>query len=139
MSKGYSLAGLRFGYGIGAKNLIAGLMKVKDSYNVDAVSTAAATAAIKDQGYFKGNVEKVKSQRVVLTDELVKLGFTVQASEANFVLAQCGRAEQLYEKLTQMDVFVRYFNIEGLADKLRITIGTKEQNEKLIKALKEVV
>ena len=63
MSKGYSLAGLRFGYAIAQPRLVAGLMKVKDSYNVDAVAVAAATAAIKDQQYFKANIEKIKAQR----------------------------------------------------------------------------
>ena len=60
LSKGYSLAGLRFGYAIAHKDLIDGLLKVKDSYNVDAVAIALATAAIKDQAYFRQNVEKIK-------------------------------------------------------------------------------
>ena len=138
MSKGYSLAGLRFGYGIGPKELIAGLMKVKDSYNVDAISIAAATAAIKDQKYFLENAEKVKSERERLTIAMREMGFAVPDSDTNFILAQYDDgAEQLYNELVQMEIFVRYFKIEGLRDKLRITVGTKEQNDKLIAALKK--
>jgi histidinol-phosphate aminotransferase len=138
MSKGYSLAGLRFGYGIGPKELIAGLMKVKDSYNVDAISIAAATAAIKDQEYFLKNVEKVKSERERLTIAMREMGFAVPDSDTDFILAQYDDgAEQLYNKLVRMEIFVRYFKIEGLQDKLRITVGTREQNDKLIAALKK--
>jgi len=141
MSKGYSLAGLRFGYGIACEELIAGLMKVKDSYNADATSVAAATAAIKDQDYFKENIEKVKTERRRLAQTLGELGFTVPASKANFILAQCNDcdASQIYEKLAQRNIYVRYFNLPNLADKLRITVGTKEQNDKLISALEEII
>jgi histidinol-phosphate aminotransferase len=141
MSKGYSLAGLRFGYAIAQPDLIAGLMKVKDSYNVDAVAIALATAAIKDQEYFRKNVEKVKAERAGLTEQLRNLGFDVPDSFANFVLAKCKnvKAAEIYEKLTQQNIYVRYFNYPKLKDKLRITIGTPEQNGKLIAALKEIL
>lgn len=141
MSKGYSLAGLRFGFGIGREELIAGLMKVKDSYNVDAVALAAATAAIKDQEYFRSNIEKIVSERTRLTGELGKLGFGVPDSETNFVMAQCNQCDagQIYEKLAQRNIYVRYWDSSHLKDKLRITIGTVEQNDKLIEALKEIM
>ena len=141
MSKGYSLAGLRFGYGIAGEELIAGLMKVKDSYNVDAISVAAATAAIKDQDYFKENVEKVKAERSRLTEELKGFGFGVLDSQTNFVLARCDNfsASEIYAKLAERNIYVRYFDLPGVADKLRITVGTKEQNDKLISAVKEII
>jgi histidinol-phosphate aminotransferase len=141
MSKGYSLAGLRFGYAIAQPDLIAGLMKVKDSYNVDAVAIALATAAIKDREYFRKNVEKVKAERARLTGQLRNLGFSVLDSFANFVLAKCKnvKAAEIYEKLTQRNIYVRYFNYPKLKDKLRITIGTPEQNDKLISALSEIL
>ncbi len=141
MSKGYSLAGLRFGYAIAQPGLIAGLMKVKDSYNVDAVAIALATAAVKDQPYFKENVEKVKAERTRMTEQLRNLGFDVLDSFANFVLAKCknAKAAEVYEKLTQRNIYVRYFNYPKLKDKLRITVGTPEQNNKLISALKEIL
>lgn len=141
MSKGYSLAGLRLGYAIAQQGLINGLMKVKDSYNVDVVAVAAATAAIKDQDYFKKNIEKIKAQRKELTRELVKLGFSVPLSQANFVLAKCNncKASEIYDKLTECNIYIRYFDCPELKDKLRITIGTEEQNEKLLSALKEIL
>jgi len=141
MSKGYSLAGLRFGFGIANKELINGLMKLKDSYNVDAVAIAAATAAIRDQDYFKKNVEKVKTERRKLTEELSKLGFYVYPSQADFVLAKCTakRAIDIYEKLKDRNIYVRYWAYPDIKDKLRISVGTAQQNEKLIDALKEII
>jgi histidinol-phosphate aminotransferase len=141
MSKGYSLAGLRFGYGIAPAELIKGLMKVKDSYNVDAVALAAATAAIKDEKYFKENIEKVKGERGRLSAELRGIGFTVVKSFANFVLAESKSypAGGIYDKLVERNIYVRFFDLPGLKDKLRITVGRKEQNDRLILALKEIL
>jgi histidinol-phosphate aminotransferase len=119
--------------------IIAGLLKVKDSYNVDAVAVALATAAIKDQRYFKQNVEKTKAERGRLTRQLRDLGFTVPRSAANFVLAQSNnrKASEVYEQLARQSIYVRYFDLPGLGDKLRITVATAEQDDRLISALKE--
>jgi histidinol-phosphate aminotransferase len=139
LSKGYSLAGLRFGYLVAQPPLINGLCKLKDSYNVDAVALTAATAAIKDQSYFRANIEKVKTERKRLTNLLRQLGLQVTPSSANFVLANTGswKASQIYDKLTCRNIYVRYF--AELGDKLRITIGTPEQNDKLVAALSEIL
>lgn len=141
MSKGYGLAGLRFGYAIAPAELISGLMKVKDSYNVDAVAIAVATAAIKDQEYFKQTTEKVKKARELLTEQLRTLKFEVIDSHSNFVLAEtisC-QARVIYDKLVQRNIYVRYFDLPGLENKLRITVGTEQQNDKVILALKEIL
>jgi histidinol-phosphate aminotransferase len=141
LSKGYSLAGLRFGYAIAHKDLIDGLIKVKDSYNVDAVAIALATAAIKDQAYFRQNVEKIKRERQTLTEQLRALGFAVRDSHSNFVFAQVrkGSAADIQEQLAQRNIFVRYWNAPRISDKLRISVGVKEQNAKLIAALREII
>jgi histidinol-phosphate aminotransferase len=141
MSKGYSLAGLRFGYAIAKPDLITGLIKVKDSYNVDAVSITIAAAAIRDQDYFRKTVEKVIAERTRLTGQLRNLGFDVPDSSSNFILAECknSRAAEIYEKLTRRNIFVRYFAYPELKEKLRITIGTPEQNDTLLSALKEIL
>jgi histidinol-phosphate aminotransferase len=141
LSKGYSLAGLRFGYAIANKGLIEGLLKVKDSYNVDALSIALATAAVKDQPYFRENVDKIKSARRTLTEQLRDLGFTVRDSHSNFVFAQVknGSAAPIQEELARRNIFVRYWNQPGIADKMRISVGTPEQNEKLIAALQDIL
>jgi len=141
LSKGYSLAGLRFGYAIADPGLIEGLLKVKDSYNVDAVAIALAAAALEDQDCFRGHVEKIKRDRTVLTQQLRALGFAVPESHANFVLAQVksGSAGRIHEELARQNIFVRYWNVPGLSDKLRISIGTEDQNELLIAALKGIL
>ena len=141
LSKGYSLAGIRFGYVIAQPDLIKGLMKVKDSYNVDAVALAVAAAAIKDQKYFSETTEKVKKARGFLTEQLRDLGFEVPQSFSNFVLAKSknSQAGEIFDKLKELRIYVRYFDLPGLDDKLRITVGTDEQNNKLIFALKEIL
>ena len=141
LSKGYGLAGLRFGYAMAPEGLVAGLLKIKDSYNVDAVAIALATAAIKDRAYFNKTTDQVKQARDVLTDRLRDMKFTVPTSYANFVLAEnrdCP-AKEIYEELVQRNIYVRYFNLPGLENKLRITVGTSEQNEKLVSALEEIL
>lgn len=138
MSKGYSLAGMRFGFGIGVVELIDGLMKVRDSYPVDAIALRAATAAIRDQAYFKANVDKIKTERARLTEALRALGLDVPDSQTNFVLAQCPNAKSVFKALTKAAIYVRYFKLPHLEDKLRITVGTPEQNDKLLAALKNI-
>jgi histidinol-phosphate aminotransferase len=141
LSKGYSLAGLRMGFGIANPNLLAGLFKVKDSYNIDAIATAVGAAAMRDQAYKKACAEKVKRSRTKLILDLKNLGFAVLDSQANFVLATSpsGQAESIYLALKERGILVRYFKQPGLDDKLRITVGTDEQNQSLIEALINVM
>jgi histidinol-phosphate aminotransferase len=141
MSKGCSLAGLRFGYGVAQPGLIEGLLKVKDSYNVDALAIAAAAAAIQDQDYFQQNIQKIKEQRELLTGQLKDLNFLVPDSSANFILVTCKnyKAREIYDRLVKRNIYIRFFDVPGLDDKLRITVGTAEQNQILIDALKEIM
>ncbi|MBN1846081.1 MAG: histidinol-phosphate transaminase [Sedimentisphaerales bacterium] len=141
MSKGYSLAGMRFGYVIGAKRIIETMIKVKDSYNVNIAAQAAATAAIRDRDYFDRNVRRIIDERERLRIALGELGFGVGDSRTNFLLAAISRppARKVYEKLTERNIYVRYFNQEGLADKLRISVGTSAQNDALREALEEII
>lgn len=141
LSKGYSLAGLRLGFGIANPTLLSGLLKVKDSYNVDAIACAVGAAAILDQSHKNSNAKKIKDSRSKMTESLQKLGFYVIPSQANFVLAQSpsGNAKMLYEMLKEKGILVRYFNQPQLVDKLRITIGTPEQNETLIQVLSQLI
>ena len=141
LSKGYSIAGLRLGFGVANPVLLEGLIKVEDSYNVDAVAGAVGAAAIADQSHKNTNAQKIKNSRAQMASELKQLGFDVLPSQANFVLARShkGNAESLYQTLKQRGIFVRYFNQPQLEDKLRITVGTPEQNEILINVLGEVL
>ena len=86
-------------------------------------------------------VEKVKTERARLTEQLRNLDFEVLDSSANFVLAKSKNinASDVYEKLTQRNIYVRYFNYPALKDKLRISIGTVEQNDMLLSALREIL
>jgi len=141
LSKGYSLAGLRLGFGIAQPQLLAGLFKVKDSYNIDAIACHVGTAAMRDQTYKNACAEKVKVSRSSLLIDLKNLGFQVWESQANFLLTQPPRdnAEQIYLALKERGILVRYFNQSGLSDKLRITVGTDEQNQLLVEALVPLV
>lgn len=141
LSKGYSLAGLRLGFGVANPTLLEGLIKVKDSYNVDAIACAVAAAAITDQDHKNLNAQKVKTSRTELANALSQFGFDVFPSQANFLLVRppSGNAAFLYQRLKQQGIFVRYFNQPKLTDKLRITVGTPEQNEMLLQALDEAL
>jgi histidinol-phosphate aminotransferase len=141
LSKGYSLAGLRFGYAIARPEMLDGLLKVKDSYNADAIAISAATAAIKDQQYFKENVNKVKTERTRLTEQLRGLGFELPESSSNFVFAEHNsrKAKVIFNKLVQHNIYVRYWDSPGIDNKLRISVGTPEQDDMLLAALKKIL
>lgn len=138
LSKGYGLAGLRFGYAIGHPAVVEQMAKVKDSYNCDAIAIAAACAALEDQAYARARWALVRSERARVTSELERRGFSVIPSQGNFVLATtpgAAYARPLYEGLKVRGVLVRFFDKAGLNDKLRITIGTPEENGALLDAL----
>ncbi len=141
LSKGYSLAGLRFGYAISKPAMIDGLLKVKDSYNADAIAIAAATAAICDRNYFKQNVDKVRAERARLSEKLRELGFELPESSSNFVFAEhkARKAKVIFDKLVERNIYVRYWDLPGIDNKLRISVGTPEQDDILLAALKEIV
>lgn len=140
LSKGYSLAGLRLGFGVAEPSLLEGLWKVKDSYNVDAVACAVGAAAFADQAHKTANAERVKASRAALADDLAGLGFRVWPSQANFLLARPakGNAEEIHQALKDRGILVRYLKQPRLEDKLRITVGADEQNAALIQALREL-
>ena len=140
LSKGYSLAGLRLGFGVAQPALLEGLQKVKDSYNVDAVAAAVGAAAFADQSHKNANAEKIKVSRAKLQADLKAMDFRVWPSQANFLLTRppAGNAERIYQGLKAGGILVRYFNQPGLDDKLRITVGTDEQNAALTGAIKEI-
>lgn len=141
LSKSYSLAGLRLGFGVANPALLEGLAKVKDSYNVSALACAIGVAAFSDQAHKNANVERIDRYRQRLSMELKSLDFRVWPSQANFILVRPadGQAQRLYEALKARGILVRYFNQPHLDDKLRITIGSKEQNVALVEALKEML
>ena len=140
LSKGYSLAGLRLGFAVAAPDLLEGLWKVKDSFNVGAIAAAAGAAALADQAHMIANAEKVKASRTRLAEQLSQLGYKVWPSESNFLLARppAGDAERMYQLLKAKGILVRYFKQPMLEDKLRITVGTDQQNAALVAALRDL-
>ena len=138
LSKGYSLAGLRFGYGLGSAKLVAILNKIKDSYPTDILAQAAATAALEHRDAAAKTWQLVINERQRLAAELTRRGYRVYPSESNFLLVvpPAGQAaKKVYESLKERAVLVRYFDQDRLRDKLRITVGTPEQNERLLEGL----
>jgi histidinol-phosphate aminotransferase len=141
LSKSYGLAGLRFGYLVAQPHIIHELIKVKDSYNCDALSIAAATAAIDDEAWLADNRGKIVATRGRLEAGLSALGFDAVPSQANFVWCTHSRhvAKTLYEKLKAAHVLVRYMNYPGWSDGLRISVGTDDQIDALLGLLTSIV
>jgi len=137
LSKSYGLAGLRFGYLVAQPQIVEQLLKVKDSYNCDSLSIAAATAAIDDLAWLAENRRKIVATRQQLETGLRGLGFEAIPSQANFVWAThpARPAKTLYEQLKAAHVLVRYMSYPGWVDGLRISVGTDEQNEALLALL----
>jgi histidinol-phosphate aminotransferase len=140
-SKYYSLAGIRFGFAVADPATIRELVKVKDSYNCDVLSLAAATAAIEDQGYYAEVRSRITATRGRMAVALCELGFHVTPSQANFLW--CRRHNQpvkpLYEELKRRKVLVRYMNYAGYGDGLRISVGTPAEVDRLLRELRAIL
>jgi len=139
-SKAFSLAGMRIGLGFASEDLVSGMMKVKDSYNVNRLSLVAATAALRDLPWMTRNVRRIQRSRSKLTAGLKRLGYHVYPSQANFVLARM-KGTNLYpvhQALKRKNILVRYFDMSGLRDCLRITVGTPLEVGALLKAMAEI-
>src|SRR6202012_2133536 len=118
LSKSYALAGLRFGFLIAQPQVVEQLVKVKDSYNCDALSIAGATAAIDDQAWLAENRAKVIAARAKLTEGVRKLGFAAVESQANFVWCPHPQlpVRPMYERLKAEQILVRYMDYAGWGD-----------------------
>lgn len=141
LSKSYSLAGIRFGFAIADEAVIHEMAKVKDSYNCDAVSIAAATAAISDQDYFHLVRDKILATREASVPRFQQLGFSVIASHANFLWVDHLTSDPttLYQGLRAANILVRLMNYPGWRSGLRITIGTDAEMDRLFDALAALV
>ncbi|MDR3233699.1 MAG: histidinol-phosphate transaminase [Planctomycetaceae bacterium] len=139
MSKSYSLAGLRFGYLVAQPHLVEEMMKVKDSYNCDSLSIAAAAAALSDDDWLADNRRKIIVTRKRLADQVRALGFTVPDSHANFIWAAYpGKPlKTIYEFLKAGGILVRYMAYPNWGDGLRISVGTDEQVDRCIELLEK--
>lgn len=144
MSKSRALAGLRVGYAIGHADLIEALTRVKDSFNsypLGRPAQAGAIASLEDEAYFQRSRASVIQGRARLNRGLVRLGFEVLPSAANFVFARHPAHEgaMLAAALRQRAVIVRHFSAPRISDYLRITVGTEEQIDQLLSALSDIL
>lgn len=143
-SKSRALAGMRVGYAFGSETLINALKDVKFSYNSYTLNVAAirgAKAAIKDDEYFKGLVDEIKRTREETKMKLKKMGFDCTNSQTNFLFAthESMPAKEIFEKLREKSIYVRYFDKPRIDSYIRITIGTKEQMNALVMALEDII
>ena len=142
LSKAFALAGARCGYVIAAPDVIAALAAVRQIYSVNVLTQAAALAAVRARAEFDATVEKIVSERSRLYESLARIeGVRVWPSEGNFILARMAGASRVRERLRdERSILVRDFSYApGLADCLRITVGTPEENDAVIEALSEIV
>ncbi len=135
-SKIYGLAGLRIGYGIGRGGLVAAMNKLRTPFNVAGVSQAAALAALDDAVHVKRSIEANAAERARLFSELLHLGLRAVPSQASFLFIDVGpRATALYNELLREGVIVRPLGWMGLPHAIRISVGTREENDKLLAAM----
>jgi len=140
-SKAYSLCFQRVGYFVGHPDLIAALHKIRDSYNVNGLGQVAAAATLDDLPYYRANFKRIIATREWLSRELTKFGFRVLPSQSNFILARPPGfpASEWLQKLRARKILVRWFNLPGVKDYLRITVGTPAEAEALVAAVRRVL
>jgi histidinol-phosphate aminotransferase len=139
-SKAASLAGLRVGYAIAEPDAVALMNRIRQPFNVNALGQVAALAALEDETHVVECVRMNEAGKAYLTDEFRTLGIKTVPSRANFILVDVGRnAAEIYQKLLHEGVIVRPMTSFGMETALRITIGTPEENRRLVKGLRAVL
>jgi histidinol-phosphate aminotransferase len=139
-SKANSLAGLRVGYGIADADATALMNRIRQPFNVNSLAQVAALAALEDEAHVLECVRMIEAGRHYLYDEFKALGLKYVPSRANFILVDVGRsAADIYQKLLHQGVIVRPLTSFGMDSTLRITVGTPEENRRLVKVLRAVL
>ena len=138
-SKTYGLAGLRVGYAVAPAEGVKLLHRVRQPFNVNAMAQAAALAALEDDAYVARTRSMVKEGLAQLAQAFDRMGVRYVPSVANFILVETGRGRELFEALRRKKVIVRPVDNYGLPDHIRITVGTREENEFLIRALESAL
>jgi len=139
-SKSYSLAGLRIGIAAAHAGIIRGFIKLKDSYNVDRLAQAGACAALMDRKAFKYSCEMVRNNKEYLEERLAELGFEIVPSKANFLFVRHPSvpAQEVYERLKERKILVRFFKGSVQSDYLRISVGSMLEIKKLVEELTSI-
>jgi histidinol-phosphate aminotransferase len=138
-SKVHGLAGLRIGYGIAPRDLIEILHKTRQPFNVNSIAQAGAIAALGDEAYLSETKRIVDEGRAFLQQRFAEMRIPFVPAIANFVMVNVGDGCVVFEKLLQRKIIVRPLKGYGLPEWVRISVGTMEQNKKLIDALKDVL
>jgi len=141
LSKSYCLAGIRLGWAIADKQVINGMMKVKDSYNINYITQELSVAALLDQNHLNKTVSRIKQSKERLVNNLINLNFSVIPSESNFIFASPPdkKGSQLFEFLRERNIIVRYFPGKITSKYIRITIGKDKNIDKLIECCKNYI
>lgn len=142
MSKSFGLAGIRLGMAFASKPIINYLMKVKPPYNVNALTSKAAIEAFDHLDAINQNMQRIKKERRRLRNELATLEGVqhIYESEANFLLVKIDQAKNIYRALAERGIIVRYRGDEPRCENgLRITVGTEDENNELLNALKSLL
>lgn len=138
-SKLFGLAGLRIGYGLAHPKLIEVLNRVRQPFNVNALAQTAALAALKDSAHEKKSLWLVRDEKKFLTAALKKMNLLTVPSQTNFLCVRVGKGKAVYEKMLEEGVIIRPLDSFGMPEYIRVTIGTRLQNEKFLQALKQVL
>ena len=139
LSKAYGIAGFRVGYGIADAGLTAIISRIKLPFNVSIVSQAAAAGALSDNGFLKKTIESTKKGRQAIYRAMEELGLNYVESSTNFILIDTGMdGDEVTEELMKRGVIVRSAKNYGIPRSIRVTVGTEEQNEKFITAMKNI-
>lgn len=140
LSKSYALAGMRLGLAIARPEIIAALDKIRDHYNLDRLAQAACVAALEDQDYFRESCRKIIETRDWFTAELLEFGYSVIPSQGNFIFASPAdrNGQRVYDGLYSRKILVRLLSDPLLSHGVRISIGTRDEMQKTLAAIKEI-
>jgi histidinol-phosphate aminotransferase len=140
LSKSYALAGMRLGLAIARPEVIAALDKIRDHYNLDRLAQAACVAALKDQDYLQLCCRRIRETREWFSNELRSIGYHVVPSQGNYVFAAPADRDgrRVYDGLYDRKILVRHFSDPLLCHGVRISIGTREEMEATLAALKKI-
>ena len=135
-SKAHGLAGLRVGYGIGHPEIVDAVNRLRSPFNVSSLALVAAEAALDDSEHIRRSLESNRRGLACFARELPRLGLRAVPSVANFVYCETGRdAKEDFKALLRLGVIVRPMGFMGMPRGLRITVGTEEENRRVLEAL----
>lgn len=139
-SKMYGLAGLRIGYGVADEEVVDILNRVREPFNINSIAQVAAIACLKDKAYYRGIAQSIEKERQFIYSSLTKSGLHFEPSCTNFILIKLKHnATEVAKALLKKGIIIRDMSAWGIKGYIRVTIGTRAENRKFIKALEEIV